>query len=55
MSEGTDVSAVANNYVSVTPVHMEMTSFETHRECKEAGLEAYMETKINENSLKNHK
>ncbi len=25
MSDRTDVWAVANNYVSVTPVHMEMT------------------------------
>ena len=55
MSEGTDVSAVANNYVSVTPVHMEMTSFETHRECKEAGLEAYIETKINKDSMESQK
>lgn len=51
MSEGTDVWAVANNCVSVTPVHMEMTSFETHRNCKKAGLEAYMENKINKNQL----
>ncbi|MFA7208565.1 MAG: 5'/3'-nucleotidase SurE, partial [Synergistaceae bacterium] len=49
MSDGTDVWAVANNYVSVTPVHMEMTSFETQKECKEAGLEAYIETEINKN------
>jgi len=55
MSDGTDVWAVANNYVSVTPVHMEMTNFETHRECKEAGLEAYIETKINNNSAEHEK
>jgi 5'-nucleotidase len=55
MSDGTDVWAVANNYVSVTPVHMEMTSFKTHKECKESGLEAYIGDKINKylaNSIK---
>lgn len=55
MSDGTDVWAVANNYVSLTPVHMEMTSFETQRDCKEAGLEEYIETKININSITKQK
>lgn len=27
MGEGTDVSAVRENYISITPVHLEMTSF----------------------------
>lgn len=55
MSEGTDVWAVANNYVSVTPIHMEMTCFETRKESKEAGLEAYVENKINKKSNINQK
>lgn len=43
MSEGTDVWAIANGYVSVTPVHMEMTSFGTHKTCKEIGMEAFLD------------
>ncbi len=46
MEEGTDVWAVAHGYVSVTPVHMEMTSFSTQEECKSAGMELFLEKKI---------
>jgi 5'-nucleotidase len=46
MSEGTDVWAVAHDYVSITPVHMEMTSFITQRECKSAGMESFIENNI---------
>jgi len=49
MSEGTDVWAVANDYVSITPVHMEMTSFITQRECREAGMESFIEKAILKN------
>lgn len=51
MTDGTDVWAVANDYVSITPVHMEMTSFETYMECKEAGMESFIEKMIQKKFL----
>jgi len=43
MTEGTDVCAIADGYVSVTPVHMEMTSFDAYKECKDAGMDNFLE------------
>ncbi len=37
--EGTDVSAIANGYVSVTPVHMDLTSHKWLDEVRSWGLE----------------
>ena len=36
----TDVWAVAHKYVSVTPVHLEMTSFDSYNAAKETPMEA---------------
>ena len=40
MHEDTDVWAVAHNYVSITPVHLEMTSFDTYYAAKKTPMEA---------------
>ena len=38
--EGTDISALANNYVSVTPLHLDMTEYQVMEELRRWGLEA---------------
>jgi 5'-nucleotidase len=38
LTEGTDVWAVSKQYVSVTPVHLEMTCFTAYDGCKELGM-----------------
>ena len=44
--EGTDVWAISNSKISVTPIHLEMTSFDTYRKfkdgCVEDKLNAYL-------------
>ena len=40
LHEDTDVWAVAHKYVSVTPVHLEMTSFDSYNAAKETAIEA---------------
>lgn len=39
LTEGTDVWAVAHGYASITPVHLEMTSFKDYEEAKRCGME----------------
>lgn len=39
MEEGTDVTAVAEGYVSVTPIHIDMTSYDTLGEMQIKGVE----------------
>lgn len=39
MEEGTDVWAVANGYASITPVHMDMTHYETLDALRSDGIE----------------
>jgi len=38
--EGTDIWALANNYVSVTPLHLDMTEYQMMEELRRWGLEA---------------
>jgi 5'-nucleotidase len=38
--EGTDIWALANNYVSVTPLHLDMTEYQMVEELRRWGLEA---------------
>jgi len=38
--EGTDIWALANNYVSITPLHLDMTQYQMMEELKRWGLEA---------------
>ena len=40
LREETDLWAVANNYVSITPIHMEMTSFYHYNAAKETPMES---------------
>ena len=40
--EGTDVWAVANGYVSITPVHLDMTHYPSLQKLKNEGLEEVM-------------
>lgn len=40
MTEGTDVWAVSHGFASITPVHLEMTSFKDYNEAKNSGMEA---------------
>lgn len=40
LTEGTDVWAVAHGFASVTPVHLEMTSFQDYEEAKKNGMES---------------
>lgn len=42
LMEGTDVWAVAHGFASITPVHLEMTSFEDYEEAKRSGMEAQL-------------
>lgn len=42
MTEGTDVWAVAHGFASITPVHLEMTSFKDYEEAKLSNMEAYI-------------
>lgn len=42
MTEGTDVWAVAHGFASITPVHLEMTSFKDYEEAKLSNMEAYL-------------
>lgn len=39
LTEGTDVWAVSHGFVSVTPVHLEMTSFKDYEAAKRSGME----------------
>lgn len=43
LTEGTDVWAVSNAKISVTPIHMEMTSFDTYHRFKEGGMESKLD------------
>ena len=38
--EGTDIWALANNYVSITPLHLDMTQYQMMEELRRWGLEA---------------
>ncbi|MGA9351299.1 MAG: 5'/3'-nucleotidase SurE [Anaerolineae bacterium] len=38
--EGTDIWALANNYVSITPLHLDMTQYQMMEELRQWGLEA---------------
>jgi 5'-nucleotidase len=38
--EGTDIWALANNYVSITPLHLDMTEYQMVEELRQWGLEA---------------
>jgi 5'-nucleotidase len=38
--EGTDIWALANNYVSITPLHLDMTEYQTMEQLRRWGLEA---------------
>jgi len=38
--EGTDIWALANNYVSITPLHLDMTEYQMMEELRQWGLEA---------------
>ncbi len=38
IEEGTDIWALANNYISVTPLHMDMTDYRLLREMKKWGI-----------------
>lgn len=40
LTEGTDVWAVAHDFVSITPVHLEMTSFKDYEDAKRNGFES---------------
>lgn len=42
LKDGTDLAAVADGYVSVTPVHMDMTSYPVFSEMKEGGVEGFL-------------
>lgn len=46
MSEGTDVQAVSLGYVSITPLHMDMTNFEAYENCKKNGMEETLAAKL---------
>lgn len=46
LEEGTDVLAVSQRYVSVTPVHLEMTSFESYEECRRLGMGGNLTEKL---------
>lgn len=39
LTEGTDVWAVAHDFASITPVHLEMTSFQDYEDAKRNGME----------------
>ena len=39
LEEGTDVWAVSNGYASVTPIHMDMTHYDTLKEMSSGGLD----------------
>jgi len=39
LTEGTDVWAVSHGFASVTPVHLEMTSFKDYEDAKRKGME----------------
>jgi len=39
--EGTDIWALANNYVSITPLHLDMTQYQMVEELRQWGLEIY--------------
>lgn len=39
LTEGTDVWAVSHGFASVTPVHLEMTSFKDYGDAKQSGME----------------
>lgn len=43
LSQDTDVSAIADGYVSVTPVHMEMTCFDEFRAGRQNSMERTLE------------
>ena len=47
LQEGTDVTAVADGYVSVTPIHMDMTHYEMLGEMIDAGVAAKLSEKLN--------
>ena len=49
LADGTDVSAIAAKYVSVTPVHMEMTSFDALRRDKSGAMESTLDGLIRKN------
>lgn len=42
LTEGTDVWAVAHGFASITPVHLEMTSFKDYEEAKRTGMETHI-------------
>lgn len=42
MTEGTDVWAVSHGFASITPIHLEMTSFEDYEKAKNSGMELHI-------------
>lgn len=46
LDEGTDVTAVAQGFISVTPIHMDMTQYSLLEEMKASGLESWLDSAI---------
>lgn len=49
--EGTDVWAIKQKMASVTPIHMEMTCFDTYGECADAGMADALEKQLKESGF----
>jgi 5'-nucleotidase len=50
LAEGTDVAAVADGYVSVTPVYLDMTSYSLLYDMRSAGVEESLTKSLKKNS-----
>ena len=51
-SDGTDVTAVANGYVSVTPIYLDMTHYSLLNDMKSAGVEDILSGSLKKQAIK---